>query len=290
VHRTPTLNALSYRFALWTDDARLGRHVDALFAGLRDHDGRDADHWYSLVTKAKGIVDVTRDGQVLVRGVSATDAVGWVVWHVNRSAVEAGDEHLVLHAGGVEADGRAVVLPGVSGSGKSTLCAALVQSGLAYLSDELVALDLATDQVLPYPKPITVKAGSVDALAEVGLRPRCDPDPGPDDVLPSAEEWQLAVGGGTGLRVGRTCPLGFVIVPRYVEGAVTSLSELSDTEAFFALAANAVNVRAHTAQSTNALGRVVARCRSAALTFSDLDEACRLVCGLVGHLAVGRAG
>jgi hypothetical protein len=287
VHRTPTLNALAYRFALRTDDVRLGRHVDALFAGLRDGGG-DPDHWYSLETKANGTVEVTRDGEMLVRGACAADAVGWVVWHVNRSAVEAGDEHLVLHAGAVEADGRAVVLPGVSGSGKSTLCAGLVQSGLAYLSDELVALDLATDQVLPYPKPITVKAGSVEALAEMGLRQDCDRDP--DDVLPSAEEWQLAVGGGTGLRVGRTCPLGFVIVPNYVEGAVTSLSELSDTEAFFALAANAVNVRAHTAQSTNALGRVVARCCCAALTFSDLGEACRLVGGLVGDLAVGRAG
>ena len=98
------------------------------------------------------------------------------------------------------------------------------------------------------------------------------------------------MGGGTGLRVGRSCPLGFVVVPRYVEGAVTSLSGLSDTEAFFALAANAVNLRAHAARSTDALGRAVARCRCMALTFSDLDEACRLVGGLVGHLAVGRAG
>ena len=288
MHRTSTLNALSYRFALCTDNARLGRHLDALFAGLRDHDGGVADHWYSLATKADDTVDVTRDGAMLARGVSAADAVGWVVWHVNRSAAEAGDQHLLLHAGALEADGRAVVLPGVSGSGKSTLCAGLAQAGLAYLSDELVALDLSTDQVLPYPKPVTVKAGSFEALADVGLRPNGDGDPDAGRWL--GEEWQLAVGDGTGLRVGRSCPPGFVVVPRYVEGAVTSLSGLSDTEAFFALAANAVNLRAHAARSTDALGRAVARCRCMALTFSDLDEACRLVGGLVGHLAVGRAG
>jgi len=288
VHRTQTLNALSYRFALCTDDARLGRHLDALFAGLRDHDGGVADHWYSLATKADDTVDVTRDGAMLARGVTAADAVGWVVWHVNRSAVEAGDHHLLLHAGALQADSRAVVLPGVSGSGKSTLCAGLAQAGLAYLSDELVALDLSTDQVLPYPKPVTVKAGSFEALADVGLRPHGDGDPDAGRWL--GEEWQLAVGDGTGLRVGRSCPPGFVVVPRYVEGAVTSLSGLSDTEAFFALAANAVNLRAHAVRSTDALGRAVARCRCMALTFSDLDEACRLVGGLVGHLAVGRAG
>jgi hypothetical protein len=288
VHRTPALNALSYRFALCANDARLGRHVDALFAGLRDHDGGVADHWYSLETKADGTVDVTRDGAVLAVGLGAADAVGWVVWHVNRSAAEAGDEHLLLHAGALEADGRAVVLPGVSGSGKSTLCAGLARAGLAYLSDELVAFDLTTDQVLPYAKPVTVKAGSFEALSDLGLRPNGEGHP--DDTLWPGEEWQLPVGDGTGLRVGRSCPLGFVIVPRYVEGAVTSLSGLSDTEAFFALAANAVNLRAHAARSTDALGRAVARCRCMALTFSDLDEACRLVGGLVGHLAVGRAG
>jgi hypothetical protein len=209
---------------------------------------------------------------------------------VNRSAAEAGDEHIMLHAGALEADGRAVVLPGVSGSGKSTLCAGLAQAGLAYLSDELVALDLSTHQVLPYAKPVTVKAGSFEALAGVGLGPNGDGDGDPDAGPWPGEEWHLAVGARTALRVSRSCPPGFVIVPRYVEGAVTSLSELSDTEAFFALAANAVNLRAHAVRSTDALGRAVARCRCMALTFSDLDEACRLVGGLVGHLAVGRAG
>ena len=287
MHRTPTLNALSYRFALCTDDVRLGRHVDALFAGLRDRDGDVADHWYSLHARSEGTVGVSRDGEVLVRAADAADAVSWVVWHVNRSAAEAGDGHLLLHAGALDAGARAVVLPGVSGSGKSTLCAALAQAGFDYLSDELVALDLATDQVLPYPKPITVKAGSFEALARVGLRRG---DGGPGDVGWGGEEWQLAVGAGTGLRVGRACPPGFVIVPRYVKGAVTSLSDLSDTEAFFALAANAVNLRSRAARGTDALGRAVARCRCMALTYSDLDEACRLVSGLVGHLAVGRAG
>jgi hypothetical protein len=282
VHRTPTLNALSYRFALRTDDVRLGRYLDSLFAGLRDHDGGVAEHWYSLHGRSGATVDVSRDGEVLVRAVGPADAVSWVVWHVNRSAVEAGDGHLLLHAGALEVDGWAVVLPGVSGSGKSTLCAGLAQAGFDYLSDELVALDLTTDRVLPYPKPITVKAGSFEALARIGLRP--------GDGAWRGEEWQLAVGDGTGLRVGRTCRPCFVIVPRYVRGAVTSLSELSETEAFFALAANAVNLRSRAARGTDALGRAVARCRCVALTFSDLDEACRLVSGLVGHLAVGRAG
>ena len=54
VHRTPYLSALSYRFAVRTDNERLGRQVDALLAGLRDPvETAPVEHWYSL-TAADG--------------------------------------------------------------------------------------------------------------------------------------------------------------------------------------------------------------------------------------------
>ena len=37
VHRTPNLSALSYRFAVRTDDVSVGGQVDEVLAGLRDH-------------------------------------------------------------------------------------------------------------------------------------------------------------------------------------------------------------------------------------------------------------
>jgi hypothetical protein len=59
------------------------------------------------------------------------------------------------------------------------------------------------------------------------------------------------------------------------------LSPLSETQAFFALAVNAVNLVPHGSVGTNALGRLAAECQCFSLAFSDLGEACRLVLELV---------
>jgi hypothetical protein len=285
-YRTPNLIGLSYRFWVRADDQWLGHLVDVVLAGLRDAgQGPPAEHCYSLTASegAAGTVDVTRDGEVVARGQRNGDAVGWVVWDVNRAAAEASGDHLLFHAGALEAGGTGVLVPGASGSGKSTLVAGLARAGLGYLTDELAALDMASGELQPYPKPITVKPGSFTALSDL------DPSSGLDLGLGGSwtgEEWQVATGAGTGLRIGRACEPGVVVVPRYDPGAETALTPLTDTEAFFALAVNAVNLLAHGGAATAALGRIVAVCRCYALTMSDLDEACRLVQGLVAEVPV----
>ena len=276
---SPTLSGLSYRFVVRTDDERLGRHVDKLLAGLRG--AGPAEHVYTLTSSAAGTVDVSRDGEPIAHGQRAADAVGWLVWDVNRATAEASGEHLLFHAAGLQAGGRGIVLPGSSGSGKSTLAAGLARAGLAYLSDELVALDLGSGRLLPYPKPITIKRGSFAALTDMG-----PPASGTEQDLGEAEEWHLSVGEAAGRRVGEACEPGFVIVPRYVAQAPTRMAPLTDTEAFFALAVNAVNFKEHGPVGTKALGELVARCGCFELTMSDLDAACRLVTALVA----GRVG
>jgi hypothetical protein len=73
---------------------------------------------------------------------------------------------------------------------------------------------------------------------------------------------------------------------------------LSETEAFVALAANAVNFAEHGTNGARALGDLVHRCECVALTISDLDEAVevvgQLMSGVPAQLGVsqgaGRAG
>ena len=149
--------------------------------------------------------------------------------------------------------------------------------GLGYLTDELAALDLARGALLPYPNPITVKPGSFAVLADMAP----DAGGGPGTSRGTGAEWQVAVGGGTGRRIGAPCTPALVIVSRYEAGAETSLTPLSHTEAYLSLALHAVNLIPHGAAGTAALGRLVARCACFALTMSDLDVACRLVQDLV---------
>ena len=267
-HVTPSLRALSYRFAVRADEARLQREVDELFAALRD-DG-PAEHQYSLeasptVSRSQAGVGmaISRDGESVAQCGSAAEALSWLVWDVNRSAAESSSEHLLLHAGALQVPGAehgaALLLPGASGAGKSTLSAWLAGAGMPYLTDELVALDLASGRLLPYPKPITIK-----------------PAPG------STEERHLAVGDGWVGRVGVSCAPRFIVFPRYTPGAPSALQHLNETEAFLELAANAVNFSDHGEAATAALGELVSSCACARLITSDADEAGRLVLALVG--------
>jgi hypothetical protein len=270
------LRALSYRFGVRCEDARLAAQVAVLCAGLReDKPGAPVEHWYALMRRAggAGTFDVVRDGALVAEGQRPGDAVGWLVWDVNRSATEASADALLFHAGALDAAGAGVLLPGASGSGKSTLTAGLVCAGFGYLSDELVALDVSTGRLLSYAKPITLKEGSFAVL----------PDLHPDRDLPPAgrpwdgAEWQVPVGGTTGRALGAPCPPQVLVFPRYDPMAPTRLTPLSDTEAFLSLALHTVNLRAHCAAGSAALGRVVAGACCYALTISDLGEACARV-------------
>jgi hypothetical protein len=287
MHESPSLRGLNYRFGVRTEDEVLGRRVDALMAGLRDPG--PVEHWYALTASSPAsasvpvAVDLTRDGQAVALGQRPGDAVGWLVWDVNRAAADASGEHLLFHAGAVQlarvhrARGSGVLLPGGSGSGKSTLSAGLVRAGFGYLTDELAALDLSSGQLLPYPKPITVKPGSFAALRDVST---ADGRGGGDGS--GAEEWHLAVGDGGFGHPGEPCVPRFVVVPRYEPGARTRLERLSETTAFLELALNAVNFTDHGDRGTEALGALVAGCDCAVLTMSDLGEACRIVLDFVG--------
>lgn len=294
-HRSPDFKALSYRFAVLCDDVALGTHISALLSSLRERDADERDegaviepapHRYTLTSSRglPGAVDVRRDGELVESGLAPGVAVGLLVWDVNRLAAELSGEHLLFHAGGLEASGIGMLVPGASGSGKSTLTAGLVRAGLGYLSDELVALELdaagaGPGRLLPYPKPITVKPGSFGALADMAPE------------MPEGEgdgEWLVPVGAGAGAgpgpgrRVGAPCEPGFVVVPRYDAAAETTLVPLSETEAFFTLALHAVNLLPHGTVGSDALGRLAAHCACYSLAFSDLDAACRLVLGVVG--------
>ena len=125
----------------------------------------------------------------------------WLVRDVTRGAAEAGRDHLLIHAAGVQDGMRGVLLPGPSGSGKSTLAAGLVRSGLAYLSDELVALEVGSGHLLPYAKPISLKRGSFGVLYDmVPLAPRRADDGS------ATPEMLVAVGTSVGRLVGMPVP------------------------------------------------------------------------------------
>ncbi len=287
-YRSPTLQALSFRFGVRCTDARLGSHIDSILTPLRSP--VPAAHWYSLVMGSHGGIDVFHDGALVKRLPDPTSCVAWLIWDINRAAVESTAEHLLLHAGGVEARGGGIVFPGPSGSGKSTLVVSLVRAGLNYLSDEIVALRLPDLELIAYPRSMVIKPGSFAPLAEVSsVKPPVLPplsDSAPTDAHQAkhahqAKQWYLRPSEVRPNSVSLGGALRFVVIPRYVPAAPTALRRLSHSEGFLSLATSSVNIREHGASGVRALADIVDRCDMYELVMSDLEKARNLILDLL---------
>ena len=109
------------------------------------------DHTRLLASPASGLVQITTDrlrlddAWLLARPLLTLPLVELLKWRGLYS----------LHAAGVAAGGRALLLAGASGSGKSTLALALARGGLEFMSDDMVFLT-ADGRVLSFPEQLDV--------------------------------------------------------------------------------------------------------------------------------------
>ena len=207
-------------------------------------------------------------------------AAGWamvdsVVHDLNRRVVDA-SPHLLLHAGGVAGDGRAVALPGQMEAGKTTLTAGLVRAGLGYLTDEALALDRETLLVQPYPKPLSIDPGAW------ALFPELAPLPAPADEGYEYVQWQVPA---TAIRPGAVagpCPVVAVVFPRYEAGADTLLEPVGRAEALVELARNTFRFKERGASELDLLAQLARGAECYRLTMGGLAAAVDLVAGLLG--------
>lgn len=148
-----------------TNDATLAEQLETMSASLPR--STNAVHTVWLLDAG---TDGPRRWRVIVDGevVSATPdgdaAVEALMPRLNLIAVAGSSGRVLLQAGAVELEGRAAVIAGESGYGKSTLTAALVQTGLGYLTDELVVLEPDGARVVPYPKALDLSTASQEML------------------------------------------------------------------------------------------------------------------------------
>jgi hypothetical protein len=231
-------------------------------------------HWYSLVETETGRVELGLDDTPVASAPNHSGAAAWLLWHINRSVADASTEYVLLHAGGVTAGVHGVVFPAPMGSGKSTLVAGLVQRGLGYLSDELVAVTptgsaSGGSRLEPYPKALALDARSCAAL-------RCDvcsagrPLVGGDKMHILCESLRPG-------SIARSAAARTVIVPRYRKEGETTLVALNGRDALMALVTNTVNLERHGGDGIRVLADLAERSHCYRLEMSDLDEACRLV-------------
>ncbi|TDD98948.1 hypothetical protein [Jiangella asiatica] len=175
---------------------------------------------------------------------------------------------LLLHAGAVALDGRAVLFPGASGTGKSTTVAACVRRGLGYLSDEMVALDLRTGAVEGWARPVMLTPWAIRTMGLPGSRP----DEGDGKAAVPCD----ALGGAV---VAGAVPVAHVVGLRR-GGAETTLTPMPAGEVLAQLLAASFNHYRHGAAAWEAAAVVAGQARGWWLDVADVHAAAEAVAGL----------
>lgn len=177
---------------------------------------------------------------------------------------------LLLHAGAVERDGLALVLPALPGSGKSTLTAALSLSGWRLLSDEFGAYDPQLQAFRAMLKPVALKNESIDAIRRFAPHAAIGP------LFPKTRKGavaHLSTAPGAVSRRREAARPGAVILPRWVSGSPTVIEPLAPDRVFSALAFNAFNYATLGGTGFDAVVGIARRCPGWTLVYSDLEDA-----------------
>ena len=204
------------------------------------------DRELALVARDEGL-DLLDGGRVVRTGVAPDLGAATVVWRLNAIARES-TAHVLLHGACVAGPGAGgVLLVGGSGVGKSTLTAACVDAGLAYLSDEVVAIDARTGLVAPYAKPLSLDGERLVPASALGCVARTA-------VAPVA-----------------------LVFPRFRPGADISVVRLDPAWAFAALASHATNLAVLRRSAVVRLAALAVSCPAFQLTHADAGRAAAIV-------------
>lgn len=193
---------------------------------------------------------------------------------------------LLLHAGAVERDGLALLLPALPGSGKSTLTAALSLSGWRLLSDEFGAYDPRAGAFCAMLKPVALKNESIDVVRRFAPAARLGP------LFPKTRKGTVAHLGADASAIARRhqrARPGAVILPRWVSGSRTIIEALPTERLFPALAFNAFNYATLGATGFDAVVGLARQCPAWTLVYSDLQDALRAIDGLWAEVVSRRA-
>lgn len=178
------------------------------------------------------------DGELPFKPLPLDQAYPMLEWGLNWCISTHAHQYLIIHAGVVEKNGLAAILPAPPGSGKSTLTAGLILSGWRLLSDELTLIDRKTGWIQPLPRPVSLKNQSIRLIKKFS----------PDAFINRASH-DTAKGTVAHMRPPKESVRrqheparpGWVIFPKWSANSPTTLTPRSKAQTFMFLAQNAFN-------------------------------------------------
>lgn len=275
IARTEGFSALNFTFSIRTSHASMARRLDHLLHTLPN--ATRPAHSYAIVHLDHSDVPyrILFDTEEVAAVPSSAKAIDYLLWHINRQVIERTGDLVLVHAGAVAGRGGGIVFPAPSGSGKSTIVAGLIRAGMSYFTDEAAAIDPATCVLHPYPKPLSLDQGSLQALADL--------DPPFDDAVvpPGSDESHVPAATLRADSLASSCSPSFVITPCYSPGATNQIVLMSRAQALVLLVESSFNLASFGPPAFLALAHVVRQSACYRLEFSDLARACALVVELI---------
>lgn len=194
-------------------------------------------------------------------------------WGLNWCIANYAHQYLIVHSAVVERNGVSIIFPAPPGSGKSTLCAGLVSKGWRLLSDEMALLDRKTLQLVPVPRPVSLKNRSIDVIREYA----------PDMYVGSSTEGttkgtiaHMAVPESSIERQNEAVNPRLVVFPKYTMDAAPELTLMPKPLAGIRLIENCFNYHVLGEQGFNMVTDLVSTCDSYEFSYSQLDDALQI--------------
>lgn len=190
-------------------------------------------------------------------------------WGSNYLLSQRLNAYLLLHAGVVARNDRAVILPAAPGSGKTTLTCALHLAGWRFLSDEFGVLDMDRSCLLPMVRPAPLKNQSIPIIRQ---RPGAVLGP----LFPKTRKGDVAhfVPDRASFTARHTpAQPALVVFPRFIAGAALHCQPLSKAETVLRLGQNSFNYLALGPVGFRAVVALARQAPAWEMVYGDLDAA-----------------
>jgi HprK-related kinase A len=188
--------------------------------------------------------------------------------------------YLLLHASGVEKDGKALLMTGESGAGKSTLAALLMARGWRLLGDEFVLIDPATGMAHGFPRLISLKNEAIGVMAREAPGGRWGPRL---EGTPKGTIRHLVPDARAIAAMDQPAVPTLLLFPNF--GFEPAAREVPPSECFVRLTQASTNYVSLAEAGFEALTRLVRAVPARAIDYPDTASAVALVERLWGELA-----
>lgn len=222
------------------------------------------EKWFS--NKVSFIID----GEATFPSFERALALPMFEWAVNWCVFTRPHQYLILHSAVVERGGHAVILPGVPGAGKSTLCAGLSLRGWRLLSDEVCVMRTPGIDLIPVPRPIGLKEGSI------GVIQAFEPTVVMGPLTPGTRKGTVAhiqVDAESVAKGQVNAKARLIVFPSWKAGASLALEPYSKATTLLRVAQDAFNFSILGTDGFEALSKLVDASDCYTLTYSDMNEA-----------------